>query len=103
MEEKWRCETCGAEFPRPAVRWEYDDGATATATHVCPLCASRRLTACKPCPTCDGGWRDADEPVCLKCHLRNLAALGRFARQFTAPALADMDAMLEGNALILFQ
>ena len=102
MEERWRCSACGAEFERPARRWDCDDGLTATATDLCPRCGSTAVEELAPCPTCDGGWRRRDESVCLKCHLRHLGALRRFARQFSPAALADLDGILEGNGLEMF-
>ena len=100
--ERWHCRSCGGEFEKPLRRWDFDDGAAATATDLCPRCGAAAVEELAPCPTCQGGWRLRDRPVCLKCHLRHLAALGRFARGFAPAALADLDDMLEGSALEMF-
>lgn len=99
--ERWYCPACGGEFDRPVRRWICDDGFTATALDLCPGCASE-AEEMEPCPTCDGGWRRPNEPVCAKCHLRDLDALRRFARGFAPAALADLDDILEGNGMAYF-
>ena len=100
--ERWHCPGCGAAFDRPLRRWDCDDGAEATATELCPRCGCDRVERLAPCPTCEAGWRRRDEPVCEKCHLRNLGALTRFARQFAPASLADLDGILDGNGLEMF-
>ena len=102
MADRWRCRACGGEFAQPARRWDWDDGAVATVTELCPRCGERQPERLERCPTCDGGWRRRTEPVCPKCHLRDLGELQRFARRFAPAALADLDDMLEGSALEMF-
>ena len=100
--ERWYCPTCGAELERVLRRWDYDDGATATATDLCPRCGGFPVEALAPCPVCGAGWRRREERVCGKCHLRHRDALGRFARRFAPEALADLDDLLEGRGLAAF-
>lgn len=102
MEERWYCPDCGKEFEQPLRRWLHDDGLTATPEDLCPGCYSAMIEQMEECPSCDGGWRRKSERVCHKCHLRNLAALQRFARSFVPAALADLDDILDGNGLEMF-
>ena len=102
MDVKWMCRQCGKICNQPTRRWDFDDGAAATATDLCPRCGSANVEELATCPTCDGGWRRSGESVCPKCHLRNLGALRRFARGFAPAALRDLDDLLEGSGLEMF-
>ena len=103
MEERWICNHCGREFAEPSRYYTQDDGYTATVNYRCPYCASDRVEEMKMCPTCDGGWMRKTEHVCEKCHLRNLNDLSMFVRGFSKETLADMDEILDGEALENFR
>lgn len=102
MEERWHCKYCGATFERPSTRYDYDDGAVATVTHLCPRCGCDTLEELTRCPTCDNGWKAQGDYVCEKCHLQLKGDLQRFARKYSPAALADLDDMLDGTGLELF-
>lgn len=101
MEEKWYCNECGEEFAEPLRRFDYDDGAVATATDLCPHCGAIEVERMEKCPTCPG-WMKYGEKVCIKCQLRLKGDLSRFARQYLPASLAALDDLLEGNGLEMF-
>lgn len=103
MEERWFCNECGREFGEPSRYYTQDDGCGATVNYRCPYCASDSVEEMEMCPTCDGGWMKKGDIVCQKCHLRNLNDLRMFARKYSKYTLADMDSILEGEALENFQ
>lgn len=103
MEERWHCKDCGAELDRVLIRYDYDDGAVATVTHLCPKCGSLKVEELEPCPTpmC-GGWKAVGDHVCGTCRKRLRGDLGRFARQYSPAELSELDDLLDGTGLELF-
>ena len=103
MGERWFCNECGRAFGEPSRYYTQDDGYSATVNYACPFCASGSVEEMDQCPTCDGGWKKKDDCVCEKCHLRNVNDIRMFVRRFSKATLADMDNIIEGEALENFQ
>ena len=93
---KFICNNCGAPFDTPRYTTYRDDGCSHVEC-TCPLCGSDNIEDGVKLCVCGKPMRDGDI-VCASCKRKFLIRLNAFIDECTAPEVALLDRVSEGNS-----